>query len=269
MKTKGQNLIEFLIIIGIISVGAILVLTVLGGNVTGLFSTSNEKVKEYKPFGAGTASNPDSPPMPSGPITVDGVDVNFNPDGSASFNVNGRDITLTSDVMANLNDVFSTSGADGLTDYVMAAIKDIANATDPADGPVEISFGEGTRTDKNNVNYWKGDTSSYNIVAIKAGDKITVIQNDKESSAATGEMGVYQIEGTMTNYDGGTGTYSFVSSGITRLDAPSNPYSTFNYKADVDLSTGIEFSGDIFKNLNNDQGDWNIDFTTSTTSITN
>jgi hypothetical protein len=269
MKNKGQNVFELVILIALVSLGAVVILSMLGFNITSMFGNSNEEVKKYKPFDFAAQSN-----FPSAGSTMDvsNVTVEFQEDGSASFNVDGRDVTLSSDVLNNLNEVFETSGAEGINTYLMDALKSIIANSDPADGPIDIAFGEGYRTDKNDFNYWQGDSSTYNLVTIKTGDQVIVIQNDKQTSDPNGDLGVYRIDGTIQGYDGGTGSYNYVSDSISRLDktdSQDNAYSNFTYESTIDLTSGINFEGDIFKNSNNDQGDWNISFTTQPASITN
>ncbi len=50
MKNKGQNLVEHNLIFVCVAVLGILALTLFGGNVKTMFTKTNEKAKEYKPF---------------------------------------------------------------------------------------------------------------------------------------------------------------------------------------------------------------------------
>ena len=113
----NQNMIEFFIILGVVAAGAILVLTVLGGNIHGLFGTSHSKVQKFEPFGAAMGNptsgiDPDywNPPVPDSQGDVDGIPVNFNADGSASFEINHQTVTIPASAMADLNTVFGASG---------------------------------------------------------------------------------------------------------------------------------------------------------------
>jgi len=145
-KNRGQNTIEFIIILSLVVVVGILTVTVLGGNVKTMFEMTNDKAKEYKPFDFGGA--------PSATNTSVGSDVIFNDDGSASFSVGGQDLTISSETLTNFNDVFQTSGARGLTPEVMAAMQKLIadNQGDYAgDVPIEMAFGDSVRREKDDA----------------------------------------------------------------------------------------------------------------------
>ncbi|MEW5820079.1 MAG: hypothetical protein AB1782_07785 [Cyanobacteriota bacterium] len=263
MKNIGQKILKLLVLIVLISVGALIILSALGFNIPNMFNFINKEVSICKRFANGVKS---IFPLAGSTIMISGTKVSFTQDGSASLYIGGRNVVLSSEVLNNLNEVFETSGADGINQYLIDALKSIISSTDPADDTIQIAFGEGYRTDKNDFHYWQGDTSTYNLITIKAGDQIIIIQNDKQTSAPDGEAGVYRIDGIIKNYDGGTGIYKYSSNKIIRLDLTDqedNPYLDFKYQATIDLSNGINFEGDIFKNTNNDQGDWEINLTFS------
>ena len=218
MKNKGQNLVEICIIFGCIIVVSILALTLLGHNVFSMFDNSANKYLKFKAFPEqsviASSSNPGSEPLTPDPI-VPGVpstttEVTFNPDGSASLSVSGQNISLSSSVIADLNEVFEgsiiqTAGSSGMPAEIMAAMqKLIDDHKDEYTGnvPIEMVFGTGTR----HYNGTYEGNATYNQVALSVGEHKIFVQNDQTFSGSATEdlMGVQTVEvigdhGTVTS----------------------------------------------------------------------
>lgn len=237
MGKNGQSLIEFVVIIAVVVLGGIMVLTLLGDNINTMFFKSEQKVASFQPFGdpstsSSTTTSTSTTTTPStttsstttpsttttttpstATMTVNGVDVNVNTDGSASFNYSGQDILLSSTMMDNLNIVSESTGADGITVEVMSAIQKLIDDHKaeyaPADVPVELTFGKGTRSAGGE---YLGDVTYNQVQASVSGHKI-FIQNDQDISggATADKMGIHSVEMFTTQPNGG-GTAKVISS---------------------------------------------------------
>lgn len=78
MKNKGQNLVEIIIIIALVSLVSVFAFSLLGGNINDILSVSNTKFKEFNPFGTNTADDTETSPSPTaipsaptGPASID------------------------------------------------------------------------------------------------------------------------------------------------------------------------------------------------------
>ncbi|MEW5819184.1 MAG: hypothetical protein AB1782_03255 [Cyanobacteriota bacterium] len=203
MFKKGQNLTEFMLILAIVVIGGVLILTIFGKNINTLFTSSNEKSKQYKPFGWDNSSTPNLKITET--KVINGQEVNIYEDGSVGFKVENQDVYLSENILSNLNEVFETSGSEGVNDRIMEALKTvIANNKDtfaPEEVPVEMLFGKGERKSLT-PNYdikAEGNANAVNIVGLKVGDQVVIIQKDQ---ACAGEQcsfsqGIYQVTTTV------------------------------------------------------------------------
>ena len=216
-KQCGQNIMEFIILLGLVVVVGVLAYTFFGDTVKTMFVKTNEKAAEYKPFEFGEAhlaSKPSNPANPSTLLTVNpgdtinvgSTEVVFNTDGSASFNISGQDITLSSDAINSLNEVFQTAGAGGLTPEVMAAMQKLIDdhkGEYAGEVPIEITFGDSMRYDDKVGAKFEGK-ASVNAISLKVGDDMVVVVNDHgldttdetTLNQASSVKGTYIIEGS-------------------------------------------------------------------------
>lgn len=221
MKNRGQNIVELSIILGVVILGSVLALTLLGGNITTMFSKSNDSLKNYNPFQSSPVAETNGV-LSSNPTAINGTNVNINSDGSANFNVGGQNVAMNSDVMNKLNGVFETTGAGGLTAEVMDAIKTLIadNASNYPAGqmPLEIKFGTGTREDHNEA--YVGSAEA-NIVTLAVGDQVIIINKDQtyerngiqySCDATKAECTTTTLKGTI---DSGSFNGTIVSDGDT------------------------------------------------------
>lgn len=236
---RGQNLLEMGIIIALVSIVAIIGLSLLGGNIFSMFSQSKDHYSNFEPFGVETSSNPVetttidpktvSMTSPLSNTTIAGVDVKFNEDGSASFNIDGVDISLSSASVRNFDKMFlveaSGSSGAGLTIEVMQAIQRIVEnnkeALENGTADLEISFGQSKRKiplDIDEGEYVEATgiaTANFdvNMVQLKVGNSLTLISNDqviggkkadKEKSKDAKENSIVIVEGTINgeSYNG-------------------------------------------------------------------
>lgn len=220
MKNKGQNLIEFGIIVVLVSFAGIIVLMVLGDNINAMLSSSHIKFKEFKPFGdpvSSTASptggnpvvtppgnvavptDPVTPPSGGGDFEVNSVPVNINPDGSASFNINGQDVSIPAGAMADLNVVFETAGSSGLSTEVMAAIQkliiDHQSEYPGTEVPINLDFGTGRRQGSSTYPGTYEGNATYNQVTVAVGEHKIIVQKDQSQLNGDDDLkGTHSIE---------------------------------------------------------------------------
>lgn len=278
MKEKGQNLVEFVIIVAVVIIGGIMVLTLLGGNVNALFTKSVNKTAEFKPFGVETDGGPADPKNPPTTgsvatepttITINGNDVILNPDGSASFTVGSQQVDIPSEAMANLNEVFMSTGSEGdqLTTEVLKAIstliKEHKDEYPDGDVPINMSFGSGSR-DQSDItgiggggNY-QGDASfSSNSITLSVGNDVTLIQKDQYHADATTTDGVvHVIKGSIADIynDGKTYFQGQISSTMPGMNGQT--YTSF---IPVTSATG-NINGSIGGAPDGITGSWGFNF---------
>lgn len=234
MKNKGQNIIEFVIILALVIIGAILFLTLLGGNVTSMFSKSNEEVSNYKPFdwkapNNTTAQNNNSSPVVS-TENIDGQQVSFHQDGSVSFIAGNQNVSLSKNIVDLQNTVTEATGASGvkdLIDIVGYMIEKHQGDFPNQDVPVEVRFGKGFRKDAGGGNLYIGD-ASVNITTVMVGSHFMILQNDQTGPEKSEYLGKYTIEGD-------TGNNSSFS--VNRLDGDKSQASSLS-NATIDNTNG-------------------------------
>jgi Flp pilus assembly pilin Flp len=279
-KGSGQNLIEVLIILGLVSVAAIFALTIFGGEINTMFSKSHDNVKGFDPFNTkGTVAAapaptppavPATPASPASVVTYGSYDVNLYPDGSASFVVEGQDVMLPA-ALVNLQDtVFETTGAASLQKLVpeIAYMVESNKAAYPSSNvPINIMYGDGQRIDAGYSSTYEG-TAVANAVVIQVGNDIVILQNDQNCTTSSyngcSYEGQYKIEGTLGpgNYFSGyvstdgvpysphgniSGTIDQSGGGFEINNAnfqleSSAAYGTTTYYWDLDFNTGNNFS---------------------------
>lgn len=208
-RTKGQNLVEFLIILVVVSIAGIFGLTMLGGNVFAMFSDSAEKQKNFDPFNVKNEVANASPSTGGeyegshsseivGTEDVDGYSVDRHADGSISLTVGSQTVNVSADALYLNDAVFTTTGASGGTLIGTIAYLIEQNAEEYPEGvPLELFFGTGERT-------WNEGDATYtsnamaNSVTVRVGNQIVVFQNDQEKLGAAGVAGVFRLEGQVS-----------------------------------------------------------------------
>jgi len=261
MKEKGQNLVEFGVIFALVVIAGILSLTLLGDNVRSMFGLSTEEYKNFKPFGdvASSPSDPGSLPgetpggedpyvIPTDPVIPGSGEITQNPDGSVNLTIGGQDIMLSSSQIDKLNTVFDTTGSNGMTDTVIAAIeKLIAAHKDEYPGqdvPIEMVFGEGQRYDPTDSLNYAGDAAGeIHAVSLSVGNHIILIQKDKSANGATilsdnDYIHTLEITGTTGN-------------AISSTKENINGLNISNVVLNNDLPSMVQFGG---------SGTWNFQF---------
>lgn len=121
MKNRGQNLMEFGIIIAVIAIASILVLTVLGSNINSLFSSSKESVDQFQPFGKGTAS---TIPGSNNPILIEGDKISYDENGNLTIKLDDLEI---SNIPGDFYQVLQTAGSSGGTKVLADVISELAD----------------------------------------------------------------------------------------------------------------------------------------------
>lgn len=274
MKSKGQNITEFAIIIALISIASIFVLTLLGGNISLIYQGSNDKVENFDPFNVRPSGGSTSPtysvtePTTDAPVVnttnVSGYDVQEHADGSYSFDVGGQTVNITKNVLDNYNTVLQTTGASGLEELIteLAYLHTVYAEEIAAGTEVTVKFGDSEReagSGESEVSF--EGSASVNSTTISVGNHIVIITNDQNGNTSSPLYGKYRIEGTLDD------TNSFINSGAL-ISFTSDPTS-MSY---IDLGTfnGQYSSHEEQFKFNNEKihavlgdtrdVDWDIDF---------
>jgi Flp pilus assembly pilin Flp len=230
---KGQNIIEFIIIIALIAIAGIVVYMILGQNIHSIFEGSTKKTSEYKPFKwESSGSSSFNTPIPTG-ITenINGINVSLNKDGSKTFEIAGQTVNLTKE-LADFSKSFEVAGSsnDILITEIAYMINKYKDEYPDSDVPVEVWTGKSSRTDKDIKYYGYADgiveTNNEYIdnpsIVIKIGDHLMILQNeinctkngnvckDKESQ----KQGQFKIEGDLIYQEGKT----IFNAQVTKLD---------------------------------------------------
>jgi Flp pilus assembly pilin Flp len=129
MHSKGQNTIEFAIIIALLVIAGIATLTLLGNKITTLFKSGHQQTAKYKPF---EFSSPASVEAPATNFNFSEIDLGGTPDNPVSQCENSTcKIDFGEFVLGDIPEDFSkyteTAGSAGGTDKLVALIKQIAD----------------------------------------------------------------------------------------------------------------------------------------------
>lgn len=263
MHNRGQNLIEFLIIIAVVVVGGILVLTLLGGNINTMFNKTTTHVEKFDPFNSKGVVQ-----TVTGTSTVNGVPVETMSDGSAVIEYNGQKVTISPDVLNNLNTVLETSGADGVSVEIMKAIQQMIDdnkaAFDPADVPIEFLFGNSSRKETSATDPYDGG-ASINQVVLKVGSDTKIIVKDHTAGSDPALSGTYIIDGNFTGTNFVNDTMTFINSAGTSytLQKPEDTKtsaSTSGSTVSIDYNNVKIYQGSTVPSADLNQYDWNITF---------
>lgn len=263
MQNRGQNLIEFLVIIAVVVVGGILVLTLLGGNINTMFGKTTEHVNNFDPF-----NSKGNVTTVTGSSTVNGVPVEVMNDGSAVIEYNGQTVTITSDVLNNLNTVFETSGADGITTEVMKAIQQMIDdnkaAYAPDEVPLEITFGNSSRKETSETEAYDGG-ASINQVTMTVGKDTKIIVQDHTEGSDPALSGTYIIDGEFdgTNFHNDTMTFidgSGTSFALQKPEDSKTAASVSGSTVNIDYNNVKIYQASTVPDADAYQYDWNISF---------
>lgn len=272
MNNRGQNLIEFLLILSLVVVGSIFAFSALGGNLDTMFS----KVNNFDPFNAnaqnqGSSPNNNQAPSNSTPYTspvaytetISGYPVDMHADGSASFIVGEKSVTLPKNALDLQNAVFQTTGSSGMTDLV----KDIAylvqsKAADYPDGdvPVTLAYGTGKRSWNEGNAIYEGNAVA-NTITLRVGDSIMIYQYDQTGSGLNNFAGTFKIEGTVTPGN------QIIGTSAAKLNSPlfTNANFTADFKANLSGPSAFVVNG-ILNNCKLEGSsvpytyNWNMDY---------
>lgn len=189
MKSKGQEIAEFAIISLIVAMAAIGSIFVFSDNLK-VFFENNPAVKKANTPVATFDMTQDNTSY-TRPEGAEDINITDNEDGSFSFIYSGQNVTFSNDIIANLSEVFTTTGAAGIHDDVIDSIIMLIDAHKdeyaPADVPIQMGFGLGNRNQGESYKPYPADQQIYqgfaeaNTVSMAVGDHIMVIQKDQGS----------------------------------------------------------------------------------------
>lgn len=130
-KNKGQNLIEFAILLGCIGVGAIFALSAIGFNVNNLFQNGVDQMASYKPFGnVQSNSTTQQPPISNTPGPLGGTP--DNPVKQCNGNTCKLDFGefILDGVPDNFGELVKTSGTAGSTEALLGLVDQLITQMD-------------------------------------------------------------------------------------------------------------------------------------------
>lgn len=202
-KNTGANLIEYIIPIALIAIAVGLgIYTMIGsGNLTNFITNSANSSVEASQNKMVIGNTADETPLISQQKIVAGQPVVMNDDGSISFNVSGQNIHLPLEMIKLQGSVIGeeTSGSAAiskdLVKEIVYMINKYKNEYPGKDVPIEIAFGNGTRTaiETGNKATYEGN-ASVNTTSIKVGDHVIIYQKDKNWKNDADYPGYYRIE---------------------------------------------------------------------------
>lgn len=117
-RQTGQNLVEFAIIGGLIIVVAIASLSLLGGNISKMFSSSNENMKNFKPYG-----NNKSPVNNENSPILEGEHFKYDEHGDLTIKLDTLEL---SGIPGNFAEYIQTAGSSGGTIVLADVISNLA-----------------------------------------------------------------------------------------------------------------------------------------------
>lgn len=275
-KNKGQQAIEFILISSLVLLGALATILLFGGKIASFFSndsavaiqskkTSSSINSSSKYFASNSESVSNSPINNSN--SINGVNVDFRQDGSASFTINNQQINLSTSSMNNLNTVFQTTGSSGLTSEVVQAIKDIVTSNSSSypgqNVPVQISFGTGLRNQANTADLGGGayqGSAVVNSVTIAVGDTYKIIQKDQDCpSQGVDHCGFVSTVSVTKDYNSGQATGT-VTSDISTMNNTTINCNAFS-------STGLPTSCGVSSSNNFGGASWDFTYTSASQNI--
>ena len=134
MRNKGQNLMEFLIILGLVVLAGLLTLTLFGNNIKEMFSKSHKEYNKFEPFGNKIPQ--------SGTINVKGnIDVTYKYNDKGNLDITLDGFTFK-DLPADFYDLVQTAGSSGgttvLADLIQALADQLSASGDMPEEEIQI-----------------------------------------------------------------------------------------------------------------------------------
>lgn len=128
--SRGQNLVEFVVIVVLVAIVCIAILSLLGINVNSLFKTSYKKYENYKPFGVGYDKKTGARVYKAGELGGTAI----NPKKACSGDVCSIDYGdfVLNGVPDNFGDFVESSGTSGGTDKLLTLFEQIADQLEKA-----------------------------------------------------------------------------------------------------------------------------------------
>lgn len=127
---KGQNLIEFAIILGLVGVACLACFFILGNHLTVLFSDTSKEFKSYNPFQFNSSTQLTSQKTANKSINGS-TPIISTPSSNGMVNLQIGNITLQN-VPTNLKEIVQTTGASGGTETIASLLSQIADQAEEA-----------------------------------------------------------------------------------------------------------------------------------------
>lgn len=228
MKSKGQEIAEFAIITLVVAVVVIGSLFIFSDNIRVFFENNPAIEKARQPVPTFDLMEPvSSADVYTPPPGLTDIEIVENTDGSIQFKYQGQDVVISNDLLANLDEVFMTSGASGVNNDVVEAIAYLINEHkaeyEPHEVPIKMGFGKGTRAQGESYkpNELQGQTyqgfAEANTVSIAVGNHLMVVQKDQ------GSIVEHETGATCTENTCGSHTVEFIGNSGTIVKSQFPP----------------------------------------------
>lgn len=186
----GQEVVEFALISVLVLLSSLLVLIIFGNKISYFFSdiSSAKKAadlpsKSIDPNNTTLLVNNNFSVLTTATtnnvLPSNNLNITNNPDGSTSFTVAGKNYSLNSTVISNIDQVMQTSAGSGKTELIKeiaALIAKYQQAYPNQPVPdVKLDFGTSSISENNGTNY---NGTAMNTTTIKVGELFVVIQKD-------------------------------------------------------------------------------------------
>ena len=256
-KSLGQEAVEFVILASLIFIASLAIIFVFKDKIASFFNNNGSITSSSNSKSAIISANKEpSYKLTTGtPIKISGYEVIINDDGSASFNVNGQKVNVPAEAVNLSNIVFQTTGSSGL-EYL---VKEIAymiekNQSNYPSGnvPIEIYYGQGTRTETDMSGFAYFGNAIANSFSIKSGDTFIAYQKDQTQSCDGTCMtqGIYRLEGTTTGNNMSGKVTAQIESGYSKSLSS-------DFKGTIDNTSGLKINGDMANCIaDNTKTDW-------------
>lgn len=265
---RGTSLTQYLIIIALVALFLVPIFYTFGGtictnfyNMLNLYTDVSDTAKTNTTTTV-ASGDPSSTPSVINTLSIAGYEVDFKSDGSASFTVEGQNVTLPLELIQYQEMMVETTGASALDELVAEVAYMIVDHKDEyPDQPVPLEIAFGTSERQSGTLSILGD-AEVNAASIKVGEHFVILQQDHQCLQDGGEctgkdlngagfrdimMGSNRIEGDIVS----DSLFNLTSVTGDGYSVPVDDTSSVN---SLDTTSGVGLSMEFDSVL------WNIDF---------